>query len=300
MAELIVPAYITKVQTIDPGEIRVIELTLPAEWEIDNVRVPVEDTMRPGNAFLTKPWGARTEKWRRRMYTRSNASIDSPHVLETIINFTDTEKSDTSLWWQGDEVLAWQKRGQALDIRVQWNAEQTALQIYENSRQCYPTNLHLEPDGEWEQMRFLAVALSTGITPFLSYLRYMKHGRFGRTANHPGTDIKLIVSVAHERQLMAHEELLLLEREFPQNFSYHPVLTRSWPTDWSFTTGRIIRGDESAKEGEGIDLSPLLTACPDLEQRHVRFCGNKMARNQLQEGLQRSGMHPLSLRAEVW
>ncbi|MGB0909782.1 MAG: hypothetical protein ACPGYT_05425, partial [Nitrospirales bacterium] len=168
MSELVVPGRITNVTTIDPGEVRIIELTVPKEWEVDGVTYPVHDTMRPGTAFLAKPWGVRTGKWRRRMYTRSNATIDSANRLETIINFTHTEKSDSSEWWQTGEILEWEETGQTIEIRVQWNEDHSALLIYENSRSCHPSNLRLESDGEWEHLRIFALALSTGVTPFLS------------------------------------------------------------------------------------------------------------------------------------
>ncbi len=300
MSELLVPAQISNVTTVDPGEVRIVELSLPSQWKIENVWYPVLDTMRPGTAFLAKPWGARTEKWRRRMYTRSNMIIESAHVLETIINNTHTDKSDTSVWWQSDDVLAWLKTGHPIDIRVQWNDSHSALQIYENCRQCQHNNLRLEPDGEWGQMRVVALALSTGITPFLACLRYMKHLKFGRTSVNPGACVTLIVSVQHEQQLMAHEELLAMQCEFPENFYYHPVLTKSWPKDWDFTTGRIIRTQSTSEGHEVIDVRPLLSVCPDIHQRHVRFCGNTTARNQLQKGLQQEGINPLSFRGEVW
>ena len=150
-------------------------------------------------------------------------------------------------------------------------------------------------------MSVVALALSTGITPFLACLRYMKYQSFGRTSVNPGAHVTLIVSVQHEQQLMAHEELLALQCNFPENFYYHPVLTKSWPQDWAFTTGRIIRTPSTSEEDDdAIDLSPLLSVCPDLHQRHVRFCGNTIARNQLHEGLQKEGITPLSFRAEVW
>jgi len=300
MTDIMVPAQITSLTTLDPGEVRIIELTLPQQWEVEGKMYPVYDTMRPGTAFLTKPWGTRTQKRRRRMYTRSNSSVDSENRLETIINFTHAERSDTSEWWQTDECVEWQQSAQPLDVKVEWNQERTALQTYENSQQCQATNLRLEPDGEWETMKFLALAFSTGITPFLSYLRYMKHTNFGRSDTHSGTLLRLIVSVRSQQQLMAHEELLTLQRQFPDNFQYIPVLTRSWPQDWPHTQGRIMHEKPTAKDGRAIDLSPLLAVVPDIQQYHVRFCGNKAARNQLQEGLQQHGLEPQSLRAEVW
>ncbi|GJL65487.1 MAG: hypothetical protein NPIRA05_04580 [Nitrospirales bacterium] len=300
MAEIMVPAQITSLTTLDPGEVRIIKLELPTQWEMEGVTYPVYDTMRPGTAFLTKPWGIRTEKRRRRMYTRSNANVNSGHCLETIINFTHTDRSDTSAWWQTDECAVWQQSAQPLDVKVEWNQDRTALLIYENSQQCQATNLRLEPDGEWESMKFLALAFSTGITPFLSYLRYMKHRNFGRTNTHSGTFLKLIVSVRSFQQVMAHDELLSLQRRFPDNFEYHPVLTRSWPQDWSFTQGRIMQEKQTGMDGRAIDLGPLLAVVPDIQQYHVRFCGNKAARDQLQEGFQQYNLEPRSIRAEVW
>ena len=76
VGEVFVPARITKVETIDPGEIRLVVLTLPEAYGIAGVLHPIRDAMYPGNAFLAKPMGARTEKLRRRMYTRSNSSTD--------------------------------------------------------------------------------------------------------------------------------------------------------------------------------------------------------------------------------
>ena len=300
MSELVVPARMTKVNTLVPKELRLVELSLPAQHVINNVSYPVYDEMRPGTAFLLKPWGHRTQKWRRRMYTRSNCQIGSERILETIINDTHSEKSDTSVWWQTDEVIEWHQSGKSLEVRAEWNETHSGLVIYENSRKCHATNLRLEPDDEWKQMSFLALALSTGITPFLSYLRYMQHYAFGRSKAHIGTVFTLIVSVQNLQHLMAHEELLGLERQFPDNFHYHPVLTRSWPENWPFTTGRIIRAQTTSEEEDKIDMSPLFAVLPDIQQRHVRFCGNKIARDQLQQGLVQWGVEPLSFRAEVW
>ena len=303
MSELVAPAQITNITTLDPGELRIIELTLPQECEIDHVRYPIRDVMRPGTAFLVKPWGSRTGKWRRRMYTRSNFAIASERKLETIINYTHTEKSDTSLWWQSDDVLLRQDAAIPLDIRLEWNEAQSELFIYESSRRCLPTNLRLEPDEEWRNMRFVALAFSTGITPFLSYIRYMKYHNFGKTDTHPGACVTLIVSARHRQQLMAHEELLDLERSYPDHVQYYPVLTQTWPPDWAYSTGRIIRSLHSLDRGavsDDIDLSPLQSIVPDLQQQHLRFCGNKVARDQLQLGLSQQGIVPLSFRAEVW
>jgi hypothetical protein len=297
---LFIAAKITKVLTLDPGEIRIIQLTLPKEFELDHVLYPVRDRMRPGTAFLTKTFGARTQKLRRRMYTRSNSSTSAELQLETVINYTHLGKADTSLWWQSEEVIAHQQRGEPIEVRVDWNEAHSAFEVYENSHICEPTNLRLEPDGEWEGMKFVGIAFATGITPFLSYLRYMRERQFGRHHDSMGADFTLIASARAERQLIAHEELLELERQFPLNFHYHPVLTREWPPDWPYTKGRIIRVSATEAPSPRVDLSRLLDVVPDIDRCHLRMCGNQGARDQLQQGIAQWGVSPLSFRAEVW
>ena len=110
MKEIFVPGKISKVTTLDPKEIRVIEVTLPKQYEVDGVMYSVHDTMRPGTAFLARPFGIRTGKTRRRMYTRSNCSSQAGLSLETVINYTHREKADTSRWWQTEDVLAYQQK----------------------------------------------------------------------------------------------------------------------------------------------------------------------------------------------
>jgi hypothetical protein len=81
-----------------------VTLVLPEAFEVEGKPYPIRDVMRPGNAFLARPMGARTQKVRRRMYTRSNCSLTSEGVLETIINHTHEAKADTSIWWQAEQV----------------------------------------------------------------------------------------------------------------------------------------------------------------------------------------------------
>ena len=77
------------------------------------------------------------------------------------------------------------------------------------------------------------------------------------------------------------------------------MLTREWPQDWPFSTGRLMRAVEKAEEAR-IDIGPLLDLIPNLGDSHVRFCGNAEARDQLLQGLQQQAIAPLSIRAEVW
>ena len=298
--ELFIPAQITKIVTLDPGEIRLIQLTLPKEIELDRATYPVRDTMRPGTAFLTKPFGARTQKLRRRMYTRSNSSSGAELQLETVINYTHLAKADTSLWWQSEEVMSRQQKGEPIEVRVEWSGDHSAFEVYENCRVCEPTNLRLEPDEEWPEMAFVGMAFSTGITPFLSYLTYMKQRQFGRLNGSEGAHFTLIASARVEKQLIEHEEMLRLERQFPGNFRYHPVLTREWPDTWPYTKGRIIRSDSNEALPPRVDLSRMLEVVPDIGRLHLRMCGNQEARDQLQRGIAQLGVSPLSFRAEVW
>lgn len=299
--EIFVPAEIEQVTTIDPGEVRAVSLRLPDKMEIGGRTYRLRDGMRPGNAFLAKPPGARTGKLRRRMYTRSNCAEEAPLLLETIINHTHEPRADTSAWWQSEQVEALHESRGTIGVLAVPEPDGAHLLVFENTAADGPRNLRLEPDGRWETMRMAGVALSTGITPFLAYVRYMSAHGFGRSETSSGCHLVLIVSVRNPRQLMAHEELLRIQRAFPGHFRYHPVLTREWPEDWPYGKGRIIR---TLEEGPGpigrVDLGGLLEVVPDLSTRHLRFCGNARARDQLQRGLEQHGLAVPSFRAEVW
>jgi len=298
--ELFVPARISHVETYDPGEVRKVVFTLPETFEVDGRPVPIRDRMHPGSAFLVKPFGIRTQKYRRRMYTRSNCSDESPRVLETIINDTHKEKADTSPWWQTDDLMQRYSRGSSIDVCVNYDETRSELVVYQNSQTVDPTTLVLEADHEWCSMRIVAVALSTGITPFLSYLRHMKTRAFGTLEGTAGVHFTLIVSVKKSLQLMEHQALLDLAREVPQHFSYHPVLTREWPEDWSYVKGRIMQVRTNGDQKPRVNLAPLIALEPNLRQCHVRFCGNERAKDQLILGLDQAQLAPLSFRSETW
>lgn len=294
--EFFVPARISHVETYDPGEVRKVVFTLPETFEVDGRPVPILDRMRPGSAFLVKPFGVRTQKYRRRMYTRSNCSDESPRVLETIINDTHKEKADTSPWWQTDDLVHRCRTGGSIDVCVNYDEIRSELVVYQNTQTLDPATLVLEADHEWRSMRIVAVALSTGITPFLAYVRHMKSRAFGGTAE---GRFSLIVSVKKPRQLMEHRALLSLSQEFPQHFTYHPVLTREWPDDWAHGQGRIIQVLTEGQETH-VNLEPLVALEPNLSQCHLRFCGNALAKDQLVLGLEQAELTPLSFRSETW
>jgi hypothetical protein len=298
--EDIVPARIQTLRTIDPGEIRLVQLALPEQIIIAGKLYTIQDTMRPGTAFLAKPWGVRTSKYRRRMYTRSNSAFNEPRLLETIINHTHQDPADTSVWWQSEMAYDWFEKEKTVDVRLRLDQEKGVATVYENTMVCKPTNLRLEEDGTWEEMQMVCVAFGTGITPFLSYIRYMSAHNFGQNKSRPGVHLTLVASVRHAGQLMLHELLLSLEKEFSQNFRYQPVLTRSWPEAWGYLKGRIVQV-EHAESGNGhTDIQPLRTIVPDLTHSHLRLCGSVTACRQIILGLKQAGVVPLTVRAESW
>ena len=295
MAVIFIPAEVTHLRAFDPGEIRLVEVTLPSAFEVDGRVYPIMDTMRPGTAFLAEPFGARTQKRQKRLYTRSNCSLTANRVLQTIINDTHDPKADTSIWWQKDDV----KLEDRVNVRVEFDGDGRCLVVYEHKIKEENKSLKLEPDDWWLDKKFVGIGYSTGITPLLAHVQYLAALGFGRTTKHPGAHYILINSVRNPRQLMFHEELVELEKKYPDNFRYHPVLTREWPDDWPYTRGRIVKAEKGANGKERINMDPLFQVVPDIEERHVRMCGNDTAELQLRTGFEQT-RNPASFKAEVW
>lgn len=290
---IFVPAVVSYLRFFEEKEIRAFELALPHDFEVGGRRYPIADRIRPGNAFLAKPFGARTKKWQPRLYTRSN--FGPTRILQSIVNDTHEAKADTSPWWQTEDM----KVGSLIDVRVDLSPDKTELRIYEHKGTKPELSVELESDDWWPTQKFVAIAFSTGITPFLAHLRYMASRDFGRGDGSEGTHYVLIASVRNPRQLMYHGELSELEKNFPKNFQYHPVLTREWPEDWPYTRGRIVKAEQGS-DGEVMNMGPLFAVVQDIETRHVRMCGNETARDQLILGFEQSDRKPLSFKAEVW
>ena len=99
-------------------------------------------------------------------------------------------------------------RAGSIDVCVNYDETRSELVVYQNSHTVDPTTLVLEADHEWRSIRIVALALSTGITPFLSHLRYMKARAFGTLDGTTEGHFSLIVSVKTPRQLMEHQTLL--------------------------------------------------------------------------------------------
>jgi len=298
--EYVASARIAQLQVVDPGEIRRVQLALPDYVEIGGRRYPLQDAMRPGTAFLAKPWGMRTDKFRRRMYTRSNSFCNEPGLLETFINHTHQPQADTSVWWQSEVADHWYQTGEPVDVRLTVDEVRGVATVYENTTVCKKTNLRLEDDGDWEDRQLVCVAFGTGITPFLSYIRYMAHQEWEQGGGGRRGHMTLIASVRHEKQLMLHQELLKMAEQFVQYFRYVPVLTRSWPSNWSSPKGRIVRANVLPSGEEQVDLTPLLEIVPDFSQAHLRVCGSVSACRQLVQGLSERNMCPMTVRTESW
>ncbi|MDX2348014.1 MAG: hypothetical protein QNK38_04105 [Nitrospirota bacterium] len=298
--EYVASARIAQLQVVDPGEIRCVQLALPDYVEIGGRHYPLHDAMRPGTAFLAKPWGLRTDKFRRRMYTRSNSSCNEPGLLETFINHTHRPQADTSVWWQSEVADHWYQTGEPVDVRLTVDEVRGVATVYENTTVCKKTNLRLEDDGDWEDRQLVCVAFGTGITPFLSYIRYMAHQEWEQGGGGRRGHMTLIASVRHEKQLMLHQELLKMAEQFVQYFRYVPVLTRSWPSNWSSPKGRIVRANVLPSGEEQVDLNPLLEIVPDFSQAHLRVCGSVSACRQLVQGLSERNVCPMTVRTESW
>ncbi len=297
--ETFVPASIKDLTILLPGELCRVRLALPEAMDVDGVSFSLADHMRPGTAFLAKPWGVRTQKVRRRMYTRSNIAAEQPGCLETYINYTHREASDSSLWWLSDEAAAWMQAQKPIDVRVELDPEQRMARIYENTQNCAPTNLRLEADGQWETMSMVCVGLGTGITPFLAYARHWIRHRAAHGDPAAGS-LTLIVSAPHAAFLICHEELQEMQSACPAQFSYVPILTDSWPDEWQGGRGEIVRTHQGADGQAQVDLSPLLSLAPDLTSCHMRLCGQRPMCRQISQGLEQLGITPLSMRSESW
>ncbi len=295
MAVIFVPAEVSRLANVDPKEIRVVEIQMPYAFEVDGRMYPITDEMRPGTAFLAEPFGARTQKLQKRLYTRSNCALTENRILQTIINDTHDPKADTSIWWQTDEVSV----GDKVNVRVEFNGDGTTLIVYEHRIKDEHKSLKLEPDDWWLDKKFFGIGFSTGVTPLFAHVRYLAALNFGRTRKHPGAHYVLIVSVKNPRQLMSHEEWLELEKKYPENFRYHPVLTREWPEDWPYTRGRIVKAEKGPDGKDRMNIDPLFQVVPDIEERHVRMCGNETAESHLRAGFEQA-RKPASFKAEVW
>ena len=276
MVAIFIPGIISKLETITPNEIRLIEITLPSVFLVDAKELIVTDEMLPGNAFVAIP------KKIKRAYTRSNCSKINPMILQTIVNDTHNN-ANTSRWWQKPNL----NLGTEIPIRMETIEQGNILKPFELQMRDRAKSLQLESDAWWGDKKFVCIAFSTGITPFLAYVRHMA------TQGFQDTHVVLIVSVKNREFLICHDELMGLHKKFPRHFNYEPWITR--PAGKQDSRLRLIWEEDSH-----INMTNLLMLVPDLTDRHVRICGGKQPNQQLQQGIKEYGISIQSYRAEAW
>lgn len=294
---LTVPAK-TRVVHLAKNELVRIEINLPAMHEIEGIAYPIYDYMTPGSAFIAAPFGSRTNRWEKRAYTRSNCAELTPMCLETIVNYSKSKEmpANTSAWWQEEDLVE-----ATLEVRIEFDEKHTHLKPFSLAYKEEAYSLLLEPiEMLCFMKRICAIGFYTGATPFLAYARYMAAYHFGHALkNQQDFRFILIVCVQNESQLMYHDELEKIQKKFPYNFIYWPVLTRTWPKNWRYGRGRLIdpnRGDL----GPRVDIAPLLATVRALEHLHLRVCGGCKSRDRILLGLEQHGIRPLSFRSECW
>ncbi len=288
----------TRITHFVKGELALVEFELPAVHQVNSMQYHVCDTtMRPGTAFVAEPFGSRTLRQEKRVYTRSNCAMLTPRILETAINLASGKEKfpNTSLWWQSKNLTE-----TLIPIRLEFDETHTFLRPYEHTNRKQETeSLALESKHQWQYKKILAFGFYTGGTAFAAYARYMVAHNFGISHVNPrGAHLTLIMSAQDNSRLLFHKEFEILARQFPLNFSYHPFLTRTWPMDWPYGRGRII--DPNRTIQSEVDMRPLLSLVPNLEQYHIRICGGRTPRDRIQLGLAQQHINPLSFRSECW
>ena len=280
------------------NELARVEIQLPLMHEVEGVAYPIYDYMTPGSAFIAAPFGACTKRWERRAYTRSNCAELTPMRLETMVNRSKSkeELANTSAWWQEEDLIE-----ATIEVRVEFDERHTHLKPFSLAHKEEAQSLLLEPiEMLCAMKRICAIGFYTGATPFLAYARYMAAYHFGHALKGP-QDFRFIfiICVQNESQLICHDELLKIHKQFPYNFTYWPVLTRTWPRDWRYGRGRLLDPDRE-HIGSRVDIIPLLATVRAIEHLHLRICGGCEPRDRILLGLKQYGIKPLSVRSECW
>lgn len=251
---------------------KIVEIIDFAPGEIRAVRIKLPDDVevkaRPGNAFWLKLTGKASGRPEIRAYSFS--SVPRAPVIETVISKA-SENPNTS--WAFQEFSL----GLELEAKIEIKDNIKSLSI--NPRK----DLELEPDEWWQGKKFLFYGLGTGVTPHLSAVRYMAEQDMP-------ADVIYVSSSKLTRRLIFHEELENLQKSFPQNFRYMPFLTRENPEtlkEWKYFTGRPT-------------VESLAKLIPDISERHLRICGAKGTRKNLEESAQKLGINFASIRYEEW
>lgn len=274
--------------------IREVELTLPdtlidkrhlqlpeTHAHLFGKRIPVIQTHRPGNAFLAKPYGTRSERALNRLYTISDTT--DTRKLCTVIDRTE-DNPDTSDWWLGSDPVV---NRTFIPCKVVLDPIQECLVVYEHATK-QDASVELYPDGSWESLKVVVIGLSTGMTPFLAHTRYFAQHAFGTTKTRCGIVYRFIMSVQYENEIVQRDYLRSLETLYPDNFFFHPMLTQKWPADWPETQRRRITAERIAAYVKNLDTY------------EVWYCGGAAGRDGLAEGFDRIDLHPARFRAETW
>lgn len=295
---LTVPAK-ARVFHLAKNELVRIDIELPSMHEVEGIPYPIYDYMTPGAAFIATPFGSRTKRWEKRAYTRSNCAELTPMRLETIVNYSKSKEkpANTSAWWQEDDLAE-----TTLEVRVEFDETHTHLKPFSLAHKEEAQSLLLEPiEMLCVMKRICAIGFYTGATPFLAYTRYMAAYHFGHALLTGQDDFRFIfiVCVQKESHLMYHNELEKIQKKFPYNFTYWPVLTRTWSKDWRYGRGRLLDPDREHIRSR-VDIIPLLATVRGIENLHLRVCGGCEPRDRILLGLEQYGIKPLSFRSECW
>jgi len=251
---------------------KIVEIIDFAPGEIRAVRLKLPDDVevkaRPGNAFWLKLFGKASGRSEMRAYSFSS-NPRSP-IIETVVSKA-AENPNTS--WAFQEFLS----GTELEARISEQNGKKSLFI--NPRK----DLELEPDDWWQDKKFLFYGLGTGVTPHLSAIRYMAE---------KGMNVNVIYVSSSKlmRRLIFHDELENTQKRFPQNFRYLPFLTRENPEtlkEWKYFTGRPT-------------VEALTKLIPDISERHLRICGGKGTRKNLEKEANKFKINFPGVKTEEW
>ena len=273
--------------------IREIELALPEKAQVTPAillpkshehlylkNLPVIQTHRPGNSFLAKPFGIATSRHENRLYTVSDCS--NPYKLATVIDRTKNNPN-TSDWWLSDRI----SNKTIVYCKAELNLDNQCFIVHEH-RTKEDASVELYPDGEWEKLRVVAVGLSTGMTPFLAHIKYFEQRKFGQTEEICGIEYTFIMSVQHPEELVWYNWLRAIAKNHALNFTFHPMLTQSWPEKWP------------ENQRKRITASRIAALVPDLHECELWYCGGSAGMEGLKKGLADEHLSVRRFRAETF
>ncbi len=126
--------------------------------------------------------------------------------------------------------------------------------------------------------KVMFIAGGTGIAPFLSMLRQIKHENLS-------TDVKLIYSVRFHKDIIRKEELEQYRNEL--TFDYCVTATREGTDEWSGEHGHV--NEDMVKKH-----------APDITERTCYVCGPLEFTKAVQNVLVSLGVDKQKIKADVW